>query len=416
MKFHCFNLMSWPYLPDDFSRRYPSAWIDAPASELYDPRVGHQVYFDYLDLLKAADEAGFDSVGVNEHHSNAYGLMPSPNLMAAILARETTRAKILVLGNSAALYNPPTRVAEELAMIDVLSNGRLIAGFPIGTAQDSVFSYGQNPATLREKYHEAVELILQAWRAEEPFAWNGKYTQLPYVSLWPRPIQARPPVWIPGGGSIEVWEWCIQNDFLYAYLSFWGLERSRSTLEGYWETVERLGAEPNPYRTAIVQFFAIADSDAEAERLYAPHAEYFYNRCLHVDPSYLEPPGYMTIPTLRRNLEKRPPTRAGTAQSAAPYVTWKHIVEHGWIVAGSAATVAERLAATIKTANVGHLIMQPHFGSMPKETALNNLQRFAREVIPVLRPRHQEWEDRWWPKDAPGEAAVGAELELEVQR
>jgi alkanesulfonate monooxygenase SsuD/methylene tetrahydromethanopterin reductase-like flavin-dependent oxidoreductase (luciferase family) len=277
----------------------------------------------------------------------------------------------------------------------------LIAGFPIGTAQDSVFSYGQNPATLREKYHEAVELILKAWSSEEPFAWNGKYTQLPYVSLWPRPIQSRPPVWIPGGGSIEVWEWCIEQSFLYAYLSFWGLERSRSTLEGYWETVDRMGAEPNPYRTAIVQFVAIADSDAEAERLYAPHAEYFYNRCLHVDPSYVAPAGYMTTPTLRRNLGKRPPKKPGVAAApAAPaYVTWKHIVDHGWIVAGTAATVRERLAETIKTANVGHVIVQPHFGSLPKETALYNLHRFAADVMPVLRPLHEEWEDRWWPKD-----------------
>lgn len=416
MKFHCFNLMPWPYLPDDFADRYPSVWIDAPAHELYDPRRGQQVYRDYLDLLVAAEEAGFDSVGVNEHHSNAYGLMPSPNLMAAILARETSRANILVLGNSAALYNPPTRVAEEMAMIDVLSGGRLIAGFPIGTAADSVFSYGQNPATLREKYHEAVELILKSWTEPKPFAWNGKYTQLPYVSLWPRPVQERPPVWIPGGGSMEVWQWCIEQDFLYAYLSFWGLERSRATLEGYWETVERLGAEPNPYRTAIVQFVAVADSDAEAERLYGRHAEYFYNNCLHLDPTYGEPAGYMTIPTLERNLSRRPPKGTGSG-GPRQRITWSHIVENGWIVAGSAETVTERLAATIKTANVGHLIVQPHFGSLPAETALYNLRRFASDVMPTLRPNFEEWDDRWTPRvsetpasaDATATVTAGAE-------
>src|SRR5579875_425551 len=136
MKFHCFNLMSWPYLPDDFVEKYGSAWIDARATELFDGRLGHQVYNDCLDILVAADKAGYDSVGVNEHHMNVYGLMPSPNLMASILARQTTRAKLLVLGNSVALYNPPIRVAEEMGLIDVLSNGRLIAGFPIGTAMD----------------------------------------------------------------------------------------------------------------------------------------------------------------------------------------------------------------------------------------------------------------------------------------
>ncbi len=78
-------------------------------------------------------------------------------------------------------------------------------------------------------------------------------------------------------------------------------------------------------------------------------------------------------------------------------------------MAGTAETVADRLAATIKTANVGHVIVQPHFGSLPTETALYNLHRFAEDVMPVLRPQHDEWEDRWWPK-APGDAAPGVSV------
>ena len=73
--------------------------------------------------------------------------MPSPNLMAAMLARRTSNAALIVLGNSLALYNPPIRVAEEFAMLDVASGGRLVAGFPVGTSMDTNFAYGQNPAT-----------------------------------------------------------------------------------------------------------------------------------------------------------------------------------------------------------------------------------------------------------------------------
>ena len=80
---------------------------------------------------------GFDGIGVNEHHANAYGLMPSPNIMAATLTRRTSKAALVVLGNSIALYNPPIRVAEEFAMLDVLSGGRLVAGFPVGTSMDT---------------------------------------------------------------------------------------------------------------------------------------------------------------------------------------------------------------------------------------------------------------------------------------
>ena len=109
-------------------------------STLYDPEQGHSVYHQYLDQLEYAETLGFDGIGVNEHHQNGYGLMPSPNIIAATLARRTSKAALVVLGNSIALYNPPIRVAEEFAMLDVLSGGRLIAGFPVGTSMDTNFA------------------------------------------------------------------------------------------------------------------------------------------------------------------------------------------------------------------------------------------------------------------------------------
>src|SRR6202011_691317 len=127
MRVFSFHLMPYPSLPADYDG---PAWITCPNS-LFDPAVGHEVYNRYLDELVYADQLGFDGVCINEHHQNAYGLMPSPNLMASILARQTTRCKIAIVGNALPLYNPPTRVAEEFAMIDCLSGGRLIAGMVV---------------------------------------------------------------------------------------------------------------------------------------------------------------------------------------------------------------------------------------------------------------------------------------------
>ena len=148
MKFHWFHLMPYPDLPDDFQEKHRSVWVDVDYS-LFDPERGHQVYNEYMDELEFAEAAGFDGICVNEHHSNAYGLMPSPNIIAAGLARRTSKAALVVLGNSIALYNPPIRVAEEFAMLDVISGGRLVAGFPVGTSMDTNFAYGMTPATLR---------------------------------------------------------------------------------------------------------------------------------------------------------------------------------------------------------------------------------------------------------------------------
>src|ERR1700722_16329415 len=145
MRFTWFNLMPWPYLPDDFREKNRSVWVDIDPN-LFDPAKAHQVYNNYLDLLEYAAKLGFDGVGVNEHHANGYGLMPSPNLIAAVLARSCPDVAVVILGDSAALYNPPIRGAEELAMLDCISGGRVVAGFPVGSPMDSTFAYGQNPS------------------------------------------------------------------------------------------------------------------------------------------------------------------------------------------------------------------------------------------------------------------------------
>src|SRR5258706_107072 len=103
VKFTWFNLMPWPHLPEDFRQTHRSVWVDID-SALYDPVEGNRVYHEYMDQLEYADSLGFDGIGVNEHHQNAYGLMPSPNIIAAGLARRTSRAAIAVIGNSIALY------------------------------------------------------------------------------------------------------------------------------------------------------------------------------------------------------------------------------------------------------------------------------------------------------------------------
>ena len=161
MKFCMFHLMPYRDLPEDFEKNYRSICVDVPR-HLYDPVKGAQMYNDALDELIFADKMGMDGVCVNEHHSHMYGMMPSPNLMASALARQTSRAAIIVLGNSLPLYNPAIRVAEEFAMLDAISGGRLVAGFPVGSSHDTNFSYGVVPATLREKYREAHDLIIEA--------------------------------------------------------------------------------------------------------------------------------------------------------------------------------------------------------------------------------------------------------------
>ena len=412
MKVHFFHLMPYRFLPDDFREKYRSVWVDVP-SELFDPVRGHQLYNENLDELEYADSLGFDGICVNEHHQNAYGLMPSPNLMAAALTRRSQNAAIVVLGNSIALYNPPTRVAEEFAMLDCLSGGRLVAGFPVGTSMDTNYCYGATPATLREKYQEAHDLIMQSWTRPEVFSFNGKYTQLRYVNIWPRPIQKpHPPIWIPGGGSVETWEWVTRNDYMYCYLSYFGHQRGVNVMKGFWEEVERQGKEANPYRAGFLQFIAVSETDAQAEKDYAEHAEYFYNRCLHVSPRFADAPGYRTMRTVEAGLRSQlgaPPPGQGV-QSGMP--KWKDFVDRGYILAGSPESVRQQLEEAAKALRVGHMMVLLQFGSMPPELVRKNTELFAKEVLPHVRHLWSDYEDHWWIKPLAASERVSPQPQL----
>jgi len=399
MKLMWFHLMPYTELPDDFRQKHPSVWVDIHSS-LFDPKRAHHMYNDFMDELEYAAEVGFDAVCVNEHHNNGYGLMPSPNLIASSLARRTTDTALCVMGNSLALYNPPTRVAEEFAMIDCISGGRLIAGFPVGSPMDTCYAYGQNPSMLRDRYYEAHDLVVKAWTEKETFAFNGRFNQQRYVNIWPRPVQnaPHPPIWVPGGGSIETWRWCAEMDYVYCYLSYYGYKAGQATMDGFWNEMARLGKDRNPYRAGFLQFVGVGESRQHAMDLYSEAAEYFYGRCLHIDPRFAGPPGYATEATQRAGMQSQVSKAASYSEKFKDRPTsMAELVEAGYIIIGSPDEVAEQVREVAINLNVGNLMMLLQYGNMNKDTAKYNTKLFAEAVAPKLRGLFSEWDHRWWP-------------------
>ena len=403
MKICWFHLMPYTELPEDFKEKHPGVWVEVD-STLFDPARAHVMYNEFMDELEFAADQGFDAICVNEHHSNGYGLMPSPNLIASSLARRTKDTMLCVMGNSLALYNPPIRVAEEFAMIDVISGGRLIAGFPVGTPMDTCYAYSQNPSLLRPRYYEAIDLIKRAWEDPKPFAYNGRFNQYRYVNIWPRPIQTpRPPVWVPGSGSVETWRMCAENDFVYAYLSYWGYKSGIQVMNGFWSEMKEMGIEPNPYRAGFLQAVGVAETRAEAMKLYEEPANYFYNRCLHLDPKFTQPPGYTSEATVRAKLDSQIVKAAAQATLARPAnAEMDNILEKGHVIIGSPDEVADQLREVAVNLNVGHLMLLMQFGNMSKEVTNYNTRLFAEKVLPQLRGLFDDkWEDHWWPRPMP---------------
>src|SRR5262249_54941544 len=146
-----------------------------------------------------------------------------------------------------------------------------------------------------------------------------------------------------------------------------------------------------PYSMAFAQGVVVAPTDQQAERDFAQHADYFYNRCLHIRPNFADAPGYRTLNSIRAALQ------SGLPAQLKKHYSWKDLVDDGIIIAGSPRTVRERLSEAMKSLNCGHLITGIHMGSMPSELVRQSTELLAREVIPFLRDMWSEWNDNWSP-------------------
>lgn len=393
-----FHLMPHRELPDDFEKRYSSVWVTPPFHELADAKRVGQYYNWTFDELIAAARAGSDGVCTNEHHQNAYGFMPSPNLMGSVLARATDGldCAIVQMGATLPATQPPIRIAEEYAMLDCISGGRLVAGMPLGTPMDINLCYGVTPIEQRERYREAHDLILKAWTSREPFAWNGKYTQLPMVNLWPRPIQQpHPPVWIPGSGSTSTFHYAAQHNHCYCFLSYFGYQTALRSVDKYWSVCQETGRDLNPYRLGFLQLIGVSETDEQAEKDYARHVEYFYHKGLHVPPEWMGVPGHQDYQSLSNAMRNPMIASAFTSLKEKRY---KDFQKDRFVICGSPATVRDQLKDLVAKLKVGNLMVLLHVGSMPHELTLKNIQLFFSEVAPALRPTwDDEWENQWWP-------------------
>ena len=223
-------------------------------------------------------------------------------------------------------------------MLDCMTDGRLAAGFPVGTSMDVNRCYGVTPTETRPRFYEAHDLIMKAWTQPGPFAYNGRFNKLRYVNPWPQPLQKpHPPVWLAGGGSVETYEMAVNNDYTYNFLSFFGYQFAKKVMDTFWETTDRLGADRNPYRAGFAQQICVAETDEQAEELYQEHVMYFFKKCLHVPPYFMETPGYRTKRSTEFILKTNSP--AEMAAAAAARDDWKSLVEQGFVIAGSPETV-----------------------------------------------------------------------------
>lgn len=403
MKVSIFQQAPYRHLPPDFEKHHDSV-VTTPYFEIVKPGLMHQDLNDFIGELMLGARLGFDGVAVTEHSQSSYDVVPNPNLIGSILAYQTELEKldvaIAVIGRSLGKSREPLRIAEEYAMIDQISNGRLIAGFPIGLSYDANQNAGIPPIDTRDRYYEGRALVEKAWSSKEPFAWNGRFSKYPSVNLWPRPVQQpRPPGWVPGVGNPKTMQGVLERDDVYTYLSWFGPKLTgKRIFDRYWEIAQKIGKDINPHRLAFLQVCLVAETDAQAEKDYRQHLETHFRTSLgSIPPTGLGLPGYIERPGVEGMI--RDPGDFGLAVRMRD-IGYAELVDSRVAIVGSPQTVLQQITEFVKEFRVGNLLVMTQVGSMPRELTEKNIRLFASEVLPHLQKiwDAENWENFAWPE------------------
>jgi alkanesulfonate monooxygenase SsuD/methylene tetrahydromethanopterin reductase-like flavin-dependent oxidoreductase (luciferase family) len=352
----------------------------------FDPKVAVQTYAEHLDAWEELDKLGFDGVGFNEHHTSPYGLMNSPNLMAASAAQRTKNLKLLIYGNLLPIHQP-LRLAEELSMLDCLSNGRLVSGFARGIPRE--YNVHNIPlADSRARFEEAFEIVKKAW-VEESFSHRGKFWTYNDVSIWPRPVQQpHPPIWVPVTGSQESIEWAARNNIPITPGA--GSPGLREDVIRYFaKCLKAAGHRITPGHIKLNMTAYVADSKAQAVKEAGPYTLYF-NRTLFSHGNTTETnvnrkDGYVTE---HASDYVRPENRRAAARLREDFrnMTMEDVARQAETMPwGTPGEVKERIIAAADHAGADTVILSLNRGAMPQEMFLEQIRRMARDVLPALQ-------------------------------
>ena len=377
MKLYNFDLLAYPKLDNEAPR------TPVP-SNYFDPAVGAVNYQQHIDEMDYCEELGFDGVVFNEHHYSAYGTMPSPNLIAAALSQRTQRMRIGVLGNILPLRSHPVRVAEEYAMLDCLTGGRLIAGFVRGVPAEYVW-YNVEPSESRGRFEEAYELITTAW-TNPVWSYKGRFFDFEDCALWPRPLQQPyPPIWV-AARSAESLEWCASKRLPVAQV--YSTTAQIEDTFGYYRTVaSREGWEPPDENFILTRHIYVGESDEAARRIAEPALRYFFT---------LSARGFNEAVNERAADRERLNAALNSERSFSYFreenraridfstLSWEDLLSSGYLIAGSPETVLRQLRDQMKRVEAGHFMGMFHIGNLPHEEVVRSLERFSEDVLPAV--------------------------------
>ena len=375
-----------PYQPkdlEDFYRRGGSEDLGI-SNAAYDPSIGHELYNRYYDEKVYAEEVGFDALMLNEHHSMPGCMQGVTNMGAAVLARITKKAKIIILGNMIPVWDDPLWMAEQLSMVDVISGGRLISGWVRGSGRESV-AHNIPPVYNRERFEEAHDFIIKAWSTPGPFRYEGKHYNYRYVNPWPVPMQKpHPPIWIPNQISIETIEWAAQQRFPLVMTAH-HIKPTEIAFAHYRKTAEEIGYTAGSHNFGYMIKVHVDETEELAHAagrkfLQGARNPFIAGNAARQNQAVQRLPGLYS--KVSREREKVVFGAGGYAGGGETYEDQLH--EYLMIV-GTPKTVMPKIRYVLETLRPGSFIMWDGDGAMTHQDTMRSLKLMGQEVIPAVR-------------------------------
>jgi alkanesulfonate monooxygenase SsuD/methylene tetrahydromethanopterin reductase-like flavin-dependent oxidoreductase (luciferase family) len=373
MKLYWFSEMPHHVFEEGEDLKYPAMRLEMP-NTYFDRDVAAMNYHHYFDEHVLADEVGFDGLMINEHHSTPSCSDVSIMMSAAILARQTKRAKIALMGNILPIQDNPVMVAEQIAMADLISGGRIISGFVRGIGVETWWA-NANPVHNRERFEECHDLIIKCWTEPGPFRWEGKHYHFRHVNPWCLPLQKpHPPIWVPGTASPETAIWAGKMG--YTYVPFLvPIPIARELFEFYRQGAAEAGREVTPDKLGFLLCAVAADTKQqalEAGRFF----EWRMGPTTRGPVEYFAPPGMRSRAGQQMALRTRPPNMLT--------MSYEEKVASDLIVAGEPGYLVERFEHFRRELGIGHLLLQGHESKMDHLTTMRSVELIGKQVIPSL--------------------------------
>jgi luciferase family oxidoreductase group 1 len=325
-------------------------------------RSSQEIYSRAVDLAQAAETLGFNNVWLAEHHFSTYGYLSRPVQLATYIAARTTRLRVGTAVIVVPLHHPLV-VAEEIATLDLLSGGRLDIGLGRGYQHYEFERFGLELESGRARWEESVDIILKAL-AGGPFSYEGKLFKIPETTVFPQPLNRRPPIWITAQSPDSV-EGAVRRGFNVLTGGFGvPVERMAEFRRLFDRVVAEVKPEP-PLQVGVQRAVYVTESRADA-RAAAEEARWNMRVTLSLRNRYEQVENGRAIPV------------------PAPEEPDVDELLDRYLVIGTPETCIRQIQRLRREVGITHFNCSFWFGDLEQARVLRSMELFAREVMPAF--------------------------------